>query len=193
MSMDVISRIVFDIFKENDIIIDKESFHFLKIHWCNNKYIKIILKNFDNFNVKEQKEILNDFYNCYLDVYYMKILKLEEDYELIYLLLKIFRNHFNFYENLFLLINGKHIFPNLENIKKVFGLFLTDEICKKLINKKNKQLIELNKIKKEKDFLEKILFGKKIVKFVEKEMDDEFEMKPMRTRIDMRKIEEDRI
>lgn len=35
--------------------------------------------------------------------------------------------------------------------------------------------------------------GKKIAKYIEKQMDDEFEMKPLRTKIDMRKIEEDKI
>lgn len=38
--------------------------------------------------------------------------------------------------------------------------------------------------------LEKLVASKKIVEFIEDAMYDEFEMKPLRTRIDMRKIQD---
>ena len=44
-----------------------------------------------------------------------------------------------------------------------------------------------------KNIMIRMTAGKKIAKYIEKQMDDEFEMKPLRTKIDMRKIKEDKI
>ena len=67
-----------------------------------------------------------------------------------------------------------------------FGLQIEDNIKNSIKETENK----INKLEENLQFLRKLSAGKKIANYIEEAMDDEFELKPLRTRIDMRKIKD---
>jgi hypothetical protein len=67
-----------------------------------------------------------------------------------------------------------------------FGLEVDDNIFRAIIDIETRiEKLEINKI-----FLKRLQAGIKIAKYIEEAMDDKFEMKPLRTKIDLRKLKD---
>lgn len=189
--LDILSYIYRNIFKKYNLEIYENYKYFMRDNWNNLKNMKIILKNTKHLNNTELKEVKNTIYNIYFNVFsYCKILHLEEDYEIVYLMVKLLKDRENFYNLLEWVLSCDKDYPNKDNLNKIFYSTLPEKDCKFLLLNINLEILKIEKLKEKKEKLEKTLYGKKIVKFIEKEMDDEFEMKPMRTKIDMNRIKD---
>jgi len=82
-------------------------------------------------------------------------------------------------------------YRNQENREIIYHLIYfgleVDENILETINDLDKKI---DNLEEEKMFLEKLKAGHKIDNYIEEAMDDEFEIKPLRMRIDMRKIKD---
>ena len=67
-----------------------------------------------------------------------------------------------------------------------FGLEVDDNIFRAIVESESK----IEKLQRNILILRRLKAGIKIAKFIENAMDDEFEMKPLRTKIDLRKFKD---
>ena len=67
-----------------------------------------------------------------------------------------------------------------------FGLEIDSNVNNSIIEIEKK----INRLENNLQFLKKLRAGKKIANYIEEAMDDEFDLKPLRSRIDMRKIKD---
>jgi len=127
---------------------------------CQTTNVNVIIKILKKWkNNNPSKDILEDFKMC------LNYKMMQDNY-----FQRIIRNSYDENKELIYLLT-------------YFGLEIDNDINKAINEISNK----INNLQKSKLFLEKLRAGKKIAKYIDNAMDDRLEMKPLRTRIDIRK------
>jgi hypothetical protein len=150
--------------------VEKDPLYFLR-YLMDNDYAGLIffVTNYWLAYPEENKEVIKDF---------KKIVRLENNF--ISQLIEIC--YAPPYPSDRFIFNKEYVFHLILNLLD-FNIYVSDKDVKDL-RERNRVYIDLEYK------MSRLVAGNKIVKYIENAMDDEFEMKPLRTKIDLRKFKE---
>ncbi len=141
--------------------------------------------------IKNKKNWVEEILNINLStlIYFIKNNKINKD------ILKDFKKCINYSDTLIDTLYSKNIYYHCSHLSDLLSLLLKYglelkklEYYYKLINSNKIKLIGINnEVEDDKLLIKKLIAGKKIANAIENAMDDEKEMKPLRTKIDLRK------